>query len=1004
MTTKNPYSGNGGYKGNGFGGYNRYNRNGNSGDSGSARRGSTSERSQHTHSSSAHNRTGSTRGTGSARSVAKRNPSAAARHTTGQGGSGSHNGYTPKATKNKKRSFRQLKTWKKILLAIAAFFAACAVGLMCYVAVVLISLPSWDETSLLHDSSSILYDSEGQVFEELHAGQNRTPVELEDMPQYLIDCALASEDTRFYDHHGIDIIRIFGAAIADLKAGGAAQGASTITMQLARNAILEDQSKNLTRKIKEAAIAIQIENHYEKDEILEMYLNEIYFGHGAYGVQIAAQKYLGVDVGDLTLAQCAMLIGIIRSPNNYSPYDDMEKAYQVRDSVLTALEKYKPEYANQIAEARNEEIVVADTSDQDVDNPYGWYTDYVISEAEDILESLNIDSYAVYTGGYQIYTTMNSTVQELMNEAYSDPDNFPSSSSADQVESAMVVLDVKTGGILGLVGGREYTTQRGYNRAYDMTRQPGSTYKPIGVFAPAIEAGLSPGSVVNDVKTTFPGNYTPRNYDGSQNGMVTMRDAARESMNVPAVKFLQQIGTDASIEMAGKLGIDLDPSVDGNLSMALGGLTYGISPLQMAAAYAAFGNSGVYSEPFAITKILDRNGEEIYTNTLVQHEAMKETTAYLVTSMLETVTTSGTGTRAQLPNRSVASKTGTVQLPDTPAFHNVTGNKDAWFAAYTPEMVGVVWMGYDNDTDSNGEPQYLRQIYGGRYPAQIWKYVIGGASEDLPSSTFTRPNGIVSASIDIKSGLLPSSLTPSQFIKTELFAEGTVPTEVSDVWHQATVCTQTGLIATDYCPNTTTKSLFVPPEEPEGNKVIGTGADRSWQYTGRTCTTHTSAQNSSMVLTYICTDSSHNGEEVLANIPGSNQSGGCPSSSIKAKYYPAGKVPTKYCTISSHQITSGGNTDPDDSPQSIPTVSGLSANVSGTTATVSWSYSGSVEPIFQVEYSDGSTTNQVDTSSYSTTISNLQSGKTYTFRVRVVDANNHSNTGSWSNQVSVSVP
>ncbi len=293
---------------------------------------------------------------------------------------------------------------------------------------------------------------------------------------------------------------------------------------------------------------------------------------------------------------------------------------------------------------------------------YPWYTDYVIECGEDILVDLGYSASSIYTGGYRIYTTLNTDVQTLMESAFANSENFPGTNSADLVESAMVVLSTSDNSILGLMGGREYTTKRGYNRATDMKRQPGSTFKPLADYAPAIEQGYAPATVANDVRTTFGTNWTPVNYDGSYRGIISMRTACQNSVNVASIKFLQMAGIENSLAMLSKMGIDLDQEKDNNLSIALGGITYGVSPLQMAAAYGTLANGGVYTKPWCISRIEDSQGKVIYQNELVQNIAMKETTAYLVTDMLRTVTTSGTGTRAQLSNRDVASKTGTSWL------------------------------------------------------------------------------------------------------------------------------------------------------------------------------------------------------------------------------------------------------------------------------------------------------------------------------------------------------
>ncbi len=947
----------------------------------------------------------------------------------GAAGNRTRNGQPPSSgpQRSGKKHKRKLKRWSKVLMGLLIAFAiCCGIGLG-YVAWVLRDLPDWDEQYMANDKTTFLYNTNDEMFVELHYTENRTPVTLSQMPPYLVDCFVGTEDVRFYKHGGVDIKRVFGALLADIKAGSMAQGASTLTMQLARNAILEDQDKKLERKIKEAVLAIQLEHEYSKDEILTMYLNEIYFGAGAYGVQAASQHYFNKDVSEITLSEAAVLTGIIRNPKTYSPILNPDNSLRVRNTVLDNLEDYKPEYKEEVAAAKQEPLVVDEGKVSSNDYNYPWFTDYVVSEAEDILEELGMEGASVYTGGFRIYTTVDSTVQELMEEAYANDDNFPSSKTENKVESGMAVVSVEDSSILGLVGGREHTTKRGLNRATDITRQPGSSYKPVGVFAPAIEAGYSPATVANDAPTTFGSNYKPGNYDGSYSGVVSMREAARKSMNIPAVKFLQMIGTDASIEMAMKMGIPLDEEKDANLAMALGGLTYGVSPLDMAAAYATFGNAGVYTKPHAIKRIEDSMGKVIYEAEPVQTVAMKETTAYLVTNMLETVTQSGTGTAARL-SRPVASKTGTVQLPDTPAFKNIrTGNKDAWFAAYTPEMVGVVWMGYDNDLDSDGNPQYLRQIYGGKYPAQIWKKVIGGATKNLPVKQFTRPSGITSVTIDTKSGMLPSSSTPTEFRKSELFDKANAPKETSTVWKTVKICPESGVLATDYCPDAVERQRFTPPKE--SNKVTGAGADKAWIMPTQTCTIHTkqtAGNTGDTVPVDICTDPSHNGKLVLANVPPDGYTGGCPSKYVKTKYLKLEDVPSEYCGIESHLTltpikggstgggtdssggTSGGGSDTSSSSKlSAPSGVKAAANTSEEEAyiKVTWSDKNSGSILYEVEYWDTADNKKKSVTTYfkDVTISNVNNGSTYNFRVRAVDDNDSSSTSSWSSTASATV-
>lgn len=885
--------------------------------------------------------------------------------TPGASDGGGRNGKRKKKRKLKKR---------RILLAICMLFLFLfivgAVSTAAYVAYVLRDLPDWDETMLASDRTTFLYDANGQVFSELHSHENRTYVKLSDMPDYLIDCLLATEDTRFYKHHGVDVIRIGGALLVDIRKMNFSQGASTLTMQLARTAILDDRDKNIDRKIKEAALALQLEKEYSKDDILAMYLNEVYFGHSAYGVQAASQTLFGKDVGEISMAEAATLVGIVRNPRLYSPILNPENSDRVKRQVLTNLSNYYGDkYSAADIAAAKEEVVQTGESAYETAYNYPWYTDYVIDCGEDILASLGYASSSIYTGGYRIYTTLDPTVQGLMETAFADSENFPGSNSDDIVESAMVVLSTQNNSILGLMGGREYTTKRGYNRATDMKRQPGSTFKPIADYAPAIEAGYAPATVVNDVRTTFGTNWTPVNYDGKYRGIISMRAAAQNSVNVASIKFLQLAGIPNSLAMLSKMGIDLDEEKDNNLSIALGGITYGVSPLQMAAAYGTLANGGVYTRPWCITRIEDSQNKVIYENELSQTIAMKETTAYLVTDILRTVTTSGTGTRAQLSNRDVASKTGTVQLPDLSYFKGLNGNRDAWFAAYSPEMVGIVWMGYDNDKDDNGKVQYLRQIYGGKYPALIWKYVIGGASANLPESRFKRPAGIVSVTVDAKTGMLPSAST-SQTV-TELFDKDNVPTSSAEAVYSALICTETELLASEFCPETET--LYKIPEPDESNHTSSSTLPTEY------CTVHTMPPD--LIDIYNPEENTTTDPNPDTNASNPNPPGGSGNSSANTETPPS----------------SGAN-------QTLTAPGNVSASKrSSTNAYVSWTNSNGGNVKYQVEYwTEGEKHKTITTYFTDLTVSGLTAEKTYNFRVRVLtDAEDA--YSPWSGSVTVSL-
>ncbi|MBO8169510.1 MAG: PBP1A family penicillin-binding protein [Thermoanaerobacteraceae bacterium] len=799
--------------------------------------------------------------------------------------------------KKAKRKLNILRLLLLIFLIVTFITAGAGIGVIMGI---ISKLPEYDFNDPPQwNITTFVYDSEGKLIAKLHGNENREPVEFEKIPQSLKDAFIAIEDSEFYNHFGIDPKAILRAAWANFKYGWGTQGGSTITQQLAKNAFLKNPEKSLKRKIQEALMAIQLERNFTKDEIFEMYLNQIYFGHGAHGVQAAAKTYFGKDVSDLTLAESAMLAGIVKAPARYSPYSNKEEAKKRRAVVLNRmaeLGKISQEEADKAEEAPFNLIGLRQARTY----KYPYFVDHVIEEAEQLLRANNIEETKLYTGGLKVYTTLNRNIQEKIEEVFNNPEYFPEVDTKEPVQSAMVVLDPHTGAIQGLIGGREHVTKRGLNRATQMKRQPGSSIKPLVVYAPALESGLTPATVVDDVPVSYPvpgqENYEPKNYDGRYRGLISMREAVRWSVNIPAVKFLDQIGVTTGYEFGKNLGLPL-AQTDRNLSLALGGLTKGITPLNMAAAYGTFANKGVYIEPYAVSKIVDSEG-----NVLVKHKpqkriVMSEKTAYLITDILTTVVKdskgrTGTGWRAAIPGWPVAGKTGTTQLPDTKEFEGLKGNRDAWFAGYTPEYVAVVWMGYD-ETDKN---HYLKRVYGGTYPAKIWKAVMREALKDKEPKQFERPEDIVSVAIDTKSGLLPSELTPEEFIQMEIFDKTTVPQKVSDIWVEVEVCAETGKLFTPFCPDVVTKTLFKRPIPYNGDKKP---EDAEWEVPTEYCDVHT---NTTTALLSTCADPRHEGKLVLANIPAPGQEGGCPEEYIVHRVFAPGTAPKTYCDLKDHQV------------------------------------------------------------------------------------------------------
>jgi len=717
-----------------------------------------------------------------------------------------------------------------ILLSISSFISLIIVGLSIFVVIAAAGTPKWNP-ALLNDTkqSSYVYDKDGAEFALLHGYENRQTVEYSDIPDLVKKTFIAVEDKRFEQHFGVDPIRIIGSALNDIRTRSTKEGASTITIQLARNAFIANPTeKKFTRKIQEAILAIQLEREYTKEEILTFYLNRIFLGESSFGIQAAAKTYFGAELEDLTPAEVALLAGLPQAPSRYNPYYHPDSAKTrrtvvlgvMRDAGIISPEEYNKEkdapftYVDAMKESRGgaQKTEVANASYK-----FPYFVDYVIEELE---TTYNLAPDQIFSGGLHIYTTVDPKIQSAAEAAFADPANFPQGINDTKVEGAMTVIEPSTGEIQAMIGGRDYTP-RGLNRAWQSKRQPGSTIKPLVVYGPAIEkGGYFPGTVLDDMPVTYNsggGSWSPTNFDTATKGwkgLITMRHAVEQSVNIYAVKLLDLIGVDYGWSFGkNNLGLPLEPE-DRVLSLALG--TTHVSTQDMAAAYGVYANNGVSITDHAVLEVKDAKGNTVVTPKITKNRVMKETTAYIINSMLRSVVTSGTGTSAQIGNWAVAGKTGTSSLPDNLKYK--TGNTDAWFAGYTPNYTGVVWMGYDSnpDIDKNGTPgpYYLRSVYGGGFPAQIWKKVMTAAHKDLPVQTkFEQPSGIVSGSFDTKSGLLPSNLTPSEFIATEIAPQGDLPTRISDVWIQKDVAADhPNMLPPPNSQNTITKTFLNLPD------------------------------------------------------------------------------------------------------------------------------------------------------------------------------------------------
>lgn len=567
--------------------------------------------------------------------------------------------------------------------------------------------------------SSQVFDSHGRLITTLHSDQNRLPIDINKVPQNLQNAFIAAEDNRFYEHIGIDPIGIFRAIFANLTSRGIAQGGSTITQQLAKNAFLS-QEQTLKRKIQEAMLALEIEHKYSKKEILEMYMNQIYFGQGAYGIQTAAKTYFNKDVNELTLTQCAMLAGLPKSPNYYSPFNNLNEAKKRKNVVLDQMVKYGYVSAAEAEDAKNQDLGLSKSHQSKEADEYASFIDYV---SQQVAKKYGDD--ALYKEGLKIYTTMDVDKQHAAVRAMRNlPNNYTDENGLTQPQAAIVSIDPKTGHILAMVGGRG---QDSFNRASMAVRQPGSAFKPF-VYLTALQHDMTPDTTMDDQPVTY-GSWSPKNAGGSYSGTMALSDALAHSVNTIAVQLADKVGTKNIIANAKKMGITTLDAKDDNLAMALGGLTKGVTPLEMASAYGTFANKGVHVKPTAIVKILDRNGNVLEDASTLEKEetktrVMSEREAYEMTTMLEGVIDHGTGTAAAI-GRPAAGKTGTTD-----------DNKDAWFVGYTPDIVTAVWIGDDTGSHSLGE------IYGGTIPAEIWKDYMSSATSDESGGDFSAPSGM----------------------------------------------------------------------------------------------------------------------------------------------------------------------------------------------------------------------------------------------------------------------
>lgn len=619
---------------------------------------------------------------------------------------------------------------------------AAAIGLYFYVRAQALPVSTISQTSQM-------LDIQGNVIDTFHAGENRRSVALEDISHHVIDATLAIEDRRFYDHAGFDLKGMARAVVVNVQSMSARQGASTLTQQLARNLYLTHE-RTWQRKLKEAIYTAQLEMKYSKDEILGMYLNQIYYGHGSYGIEAAAMMYFDKHASELSLAESAMLAGIPKGPKYYSPYLNMKNAKDRQYVILEAM-KEGGSITEEQAEAAYAEVLAFQPIGAEQQEGFApYFRDYIRYLA---VEEYGIDESLLNEGGITIYTTLDQEAQAAAEESIKKV--MPETS---EEQSALVAIDPRNGYIKAMVGGRDYKTNQ-YNRAFASTRQPGSAFKPF-LYLTALQSGfMTPVTRFKSEPTVFSYDegrktYEPHNYgDKYVEGYIDMRAAISGSDNIYAVNTIMTVGADKVIETARKLGVKSPMSPVP--SLALG--TFPVSPFEMASAYGAFANAGVRVEPVAILRIEDRKGNVLYEAKPQEKQVITPAEAYVMTSLLESVFDEG-GTAHRVSatiKRPVAGKTGTTAT-------------DAWLVGYTPELVAAVWVGYDKDRKLS--------VAEARRAAPIFAGFIEGTLAAVPPKYFPMPDGVVNVFIDPASGKLAAATCESRRLET--FLAGTEPTEV----------------------------------------------------------------------------------------------------------------------------------------------------------------------------------------------------------------------------------
>ena len=663
----------------------------------------------------------------------------------------------------------------------------------------------------LKQSSTVYYQDKtsGEWVEltKLHGVENRTLVSIDEIPKHVRDALISIEDERFESHHGVDWKSTAKAILGKLT-GSSTRGGSTISQQVIKNTT-GDNEVTIKRKVREIFRALRLEKNYSKDEILETYLNLVYFGNGCNGIEAAAESYFGKTVGELSIAEAASIVGITQFPYKYDPSRGDWYREQNKERQLTVL--YKMHELGKISDEEYEQAKVeplvfswdpgfvpsagvasrvdtASSSEYDSYFVERMFNDIVADMHEQLGYDESVAKDLLYTGGYSIYCTVDPKVQSIVESVYADRNNLNyTSSKGQQLQSGATIIDNSTGDIVavaGRVGEREGRFLLDYST---VVRQCGSAIKPLSVYAPALDAGvITPASVIDDYPVEMlNGSAWPVNAYSGYRSIMTLQDAIRNSSNPTAVRTAIKLTLPASYAfMTENLGFTTLTNDDMTAAgaLALGGLSKGVTTREMAAAYASFANGGVYTMPRTYTEVRDHNGNVILENKSESHVAMKESTAYAMNELLKNVVRNGTGTGANFSGMTIAGKTGSTN-----------SNNDRYFVGYTPYYTAAVWVGYDTPT---------RIVASGNPAATLWKTFMSKVHANLPNKDFdVSSDGMVSVTVCTQTGLLASAGCPSQTVKV---AKDHAPALSCDGHISVTICADSGMLASDYCPNVTT--------------------------------------------------------------------------------------------------------------------------------------------------------------------------------------------------------